>query len=365
MLREQVITPRARRGGAQKRGRAGVAAQQRPTARRGGAGRTTPARSSGSAWRKLGVWAPTIGKVLLAVCAGVFVFHLYSVASSSTFFALRTVDVSGASRASEEQIKTIVRRAAGPVGVWRTDIDDVRAELERQPWVRAAAVARVLPSGVRVRITERMPRAVVRTAAGRLMWVDDDGVIVGTVAPTDQMPAFFLRGWDEAETSAARAVNRRRVAKLLDLQNEWTTAGIAERVSEVNLDEPQDVRVQLAGADAQVEVRFLGANDLTKHLRHALEKLDESRATPRGSAISYIIARQDGGIVLGYSDAASQRAAVDDKTANGAVESPRTNNIKHLAKSNAAPRKAAHREARADAHVRGEAQRPRRVGKAD
>ncbi len=388
MLREQVITPRAgRSGGAQKRGRAGVATAQRPAARRGGAGRTTPARrSSGATWRKVGAWAPTIAKVLLAVCAGVVVFHLYSVASASAFFALRTVDVSGASRASEDRIKNIVQRAAGPAGVWRTDLDAVRAELERQPWVRAAAVARVLPSGMRVRITERVPRVVVRTSAGRLTWVDDDGVIVGSVAPTDQMPAFFLHGWDEAETSAARAENRQRVVKFLELQHEWTTAGIAERVSEINLDDPQDVRVQLAGADSQVEVR-LGRDDLTKRLRQSLQALDEQRQTPRGALISYIDMTQGKRAVIGFMRAQSSALGSDsagatvETTAQAAGADNGTPMAKRMGNETAANAQRAHgdravrqrtTQKREAAHVvehaneerRGAAQRPRRVGKA-
>jgi hypothetical protein len=60
-----------------------------------------------------------------------------------------------------------------------------------------AVVTRVLPDGIRVRITEREPKAVVRNAAGRFIWVDDDAVYLGEMSPTDQMPAFFLRGWNE------------------------------------------------------------------------------------------------------------------------------------------------------------------------
>ncbi len=387
MLREQVITPRAGRGGAQKRGRAGVAnSAQRPAARRGGAGRTTPARrSSGATWRKVGAWAPTIGKVLFAICAGVVAFHLYSVASASTFFALRTVDVSGAARASEDRIKNIVQRAAGPVGVWRTDLDAVRAELERQPWVRAATVARVLPSGVRVRITERMPRAVVRTSSGRLTWVDDDGIIVGSVAPTDQLPAFFLRGWDEAETSAARGANRRRVAKFLELQGEWTAAGVAERVSEVNLDDPQDVRAQLAGADSQVEVR-LGRDDLTKRLRQSLQALAEQRQTPRGALISYIDMTQGKRAVIGFMQAQSSVSSSDGADAvnstatqsagadNGppmaqrevnqtATNVQRAHEARAVRQRTKQKREAAHVVEHANEEKRGTAQRPRRVGK--
>ena len=37
-------------------------------------------------------------------------------------------------------------------------------------------------------LSERVPRAVVRTAAGRFRWVDDDAVLLGEMLPTDQMP---------------------------------------------------------------------------------------------------------------------------------------------------------------------------------
>ncbi len=92
--------------------------------------------------------------------------------------------------------------------------------LERLPWVRTAVVTRVLPDGIRVRITEREPRAVVRNAAGRFIWVDDDAVYLGEMSPTDQMPAFFLRGWNEDDSTAAQTENRERVGKFLELQRD-------------------------------------------------------------------------------------------------------------------------------------------------
>jgi cell division protein FtsQ len=298
MLREQVITPRAGRGGGQGsgggRGRAGDVAQQRPVKRGGngggGGGRggaSTRKASKGGSLRRALAWMPLVGKVLLAVCAGLLCFTVYRTASSSSFFALRTIDMSGVSQGSEDQLKSLVRRAGGAQGVWKADLDAISAELERQPWVRKAIVSRVLPSGLRVRITERVPRAVVRTGAGRFVWVDDDGVMAGTVAPTQNAPAFFMRGWDESGTESGRTENRRRVEKYLELAREWEAAGIASRVSEVNLEDLRDVRAQLTGDDSQIEVR-LGREDLTKRLRQSLETLDEERATPRGAYITYI-----------------------------------------------------------------------------
>ncbi|HEY1403763.1 MAG TPA: FtsQ-type POTRA domain-containing protein [Pyrinomonadaceae bacterium] len=307
MLREQVITPRAGRGaqGGGSRGRAGEIAQQRPVKRggsgggRGGASSRKASKGGSSSWSKAVVWMPFAGKMLLVVCVAVICFTAYRTAASSSFFQLRTVDVSGVSQGSEDQIKAVVRRAGAARGVWQADLSTISAELERQPWVRKAVVSRVLPSGLRVRITERTPRAVVRTSAGRFVWVDDDGVLTGTVAPTQNAPAFFMRGWDESGTESGRTENRRRVEKYLELSREWEAAGIASRVSEVNLDDLRDVRAQLTGDDSQIEVR-LGREDLTKRLRQSLEALDEQRSTPRGAHITYIDMTQGKRAVIGF-----------------------------------------------------------------
>jgi cell division septal protein FtsQ len=153
-----------------------------------------------------------------------------------------------------------------------------------------------LPDGIRVRITERQPRAVVRTSSGRFMWVDDDAVYLGEMAPTDQMPPFFLRGWSEEE--AKQAENRGRVAKFLELQNEWDAQGISARVSEVNLMDLRDVRVQLGGDDSQIEVR-LGSQELGARLKKALTVLDAQRQTARGPLISYIDLSQGKRAIVG------------------------------------------------------------------
>ena len=327
MLREQVITPRAGRGaqGGGSRGRAGEMAQQRPVKRGGNGGASgrkgSKGGSSSSAWGRALAWMPFAGKSLLVVCVAVVCFTAYRTAASSSFFQLRTVDVSGVSQGSEDQIKALVRRAGSANGVWQADLATISAELERQPWVRKAVVTRVLPSGLRVRITERTPRAVVRTSAGRFVWVDDDGVLTGAVAPTQNAPAFFMRGWDESGTESGRTENRRRVEKYLELSREWEAAGIASRVSEVNLDDLRDVRAQLTGDDSQIEVR-LGREDLTKRLRQSLEALDEQRSTPRGQFITYIDMTQGKRAVIGFKahalnqDAANAGEKSDDNTTN-------------------------------------------------
>jgi cell division protein FtsQ len=233
------------------------------------------------------------------VSAGVLLFAGYRAAASATLFQLRTVETQGTARASAEAVQMIVRRDVASTGVWQADLKEISAHLERLPWVRSAVVTRVLPDGIRVRISERVPRAVVRLSTGRFAWVDDDAVLLGEMKPTDEMPPFFLRGWNEDESDAARSENSDRVRKYLELCRLWEGAGLSERVSEVNLIDVRDVRAQLAGDDSQIEVR-LGSQDLGKRLKQALEVLDEQRKTPRGSFISYVDLTQGKRAIVGF-----------------------------------------------------------------
>lgn len=282
-MREQVIPQKVgnRSGIAAKRRAGGVA--QRPLRRdRDGSGESLSQRM-----RALLGYLPFILKVTLAIVIGGVVYAGYRSASAASFFQIRNVEVQGDSRASAADVQTLVMREVGKTGVWRTDLEAISSRLERLPWIRVAMVSRVLPDGIRVRIEERQPRAVVRTAAGQFLWVDDDAVILAEMLPTDQMPSFFLRGWNEEPGDAVRKENSERVKRFLELQREWGVAGLAERVSEVSLLDFRDVRAQLAGDDSQIEVR-LGSQDFGERLKDALKVLDVHKQTPRGPFISYV-----------------------------------------------------------------------------
>src|SRR4051794_2216984 len=117
MLKEQVISPRGGRGAGRggdvtvvtTEGRAGKLGQ-RPSARRGGKAQDKRAgqqrvKSKQGSWGRVVAWAPTAGKVLIAVCVGLILFKGYRAASASEFFGVRSVDVSGVSQASTDQIR--------------------------------------------------------------------------------------------------------------------------------------------------------------------------------------------------------------------------------------------------------------------
>jgi cell division protein FtsQ len=289
-MRDPIVAQKVGNRSGIGKGRAAAAAQ-RPA-------RRAPAENFAARLKSLLGYVPLALRIGVIAIIALIVFVGYRAAASASFFEVRTVETKGAARASVADIQTLVRRDVGQTGVWRADLPELSKHLERLPWVRTAIVTRVLPDGIRVRITEREPKAVVRNAAGRFVWVDDDAVSLGEMSSTDQMPAFFLRGWNEDALPAAQTENRERVAKFLELQRAWETQGLSERVSEVNLLDLHDVRVQLAGDDSQIEVR-LGSQEQGVRLGKALTVLDAQRQTARGPLISYIDLTQGKRAIVG------------------------------------------------------------------
>jgi cell division protein FtsQ len=278
-MREQAIPSK----GSRRSAAASREFVQRPVRRDG----RTASRPRPFSARALFAYVPSALKVVLGILALMAAFLGYRVAASASMFQVKGIDVTGSSRTSAEEIEGLTRRAVARTGVWRADLSALSAELSRLPGVRRAIVSRVLPDRLRVRVIERTPVAVVHSSNGHFVWVDEEGVALGEMKPSDRVPSFFIRGWNEDGTEDARKENAERVGKYIEASREWTAVGLSERVSEVNLVDVRDVRAQLAGNDSQIEVR-VGGKDLGQRLKSALEVLDEYKQTPRGSLITYV-----------------------------------------------------------------------------
>jgi hypothetical protein len=252
-------------------------------------------------------------KVVLAILALMVVFIGYRVALRRRCSS-HQIDAS-APRTSAEEMKARTRRA-----VSRTEfgapISQRSARTGRLP-ACAARSSRVLPDRLRVRVTERVPIAVVHTSNGHFVWVDDEGVALGEMKPADRVPSFFIRGWNEEGTDDARKENAERVQKYLEATREWDAAGLSERVSEINLIDVNDVRAQLAGNDSQIEAR-LGSKDLGARLKAELQALDDYKQTPGGSSITYV-GMQGDRVFVGFSSGGKAAPATEtsDADSNG------------------------------------------------
>src|SRR6266568_8455676 len=207
-MREQIIANRGSR-----RDTASKGFVQRPARRDGSAA----GRTRNFSFRALFGYVPFALKGILAILTIIMVIVGYRAAASASMFQVRGIDVTGTSRTSAEEIAGLTRRATARTGVWRADLSALSSELSRLPGVRRAVVTRVLPDRLRVRVTERVPVAVVRTSEGHFVWVDEEGVALGEMKSADHMPAFFIRGWSDDEVEDPRKENAQRVQRYLEL----------------------------------------------------------------------------------------------------------------------------------------------------
>ena len=331
-MREQVITPRAGRVGAKGHGAVSV---QRPNTRRARPAASKDSRQKSFEWKSALPYVPALLKTALAVALGLLAYLGYRTAVSASFFKVKAVDVAGASRSSREEIRAAVLRLSN-AGVWQADLEVIAKELRELPWVRDAVVTRVLPSGLRVRVTEREPRIIARTVGGRLVWVDDDAVQLGTATPGDE--DFFVRGLEEGGTEQARRDNRARIEAALALKADWDKSGLSKRVSEIDLSDLEDVRVHLAGNDAGVQV-VLGSQDYVKRFRNAVATLDEKGRVQNGRCVSYINMTTGRSAIFGFRQCTA--SAADSSDMGTAQDEPHAEAQAHPESGQPVPRAAA------------------------
>lgn len=250
----------------------------RTTAKR----RKTPAKKSGFSRQATGFLVPLFFIVCIVSCLGFLAFMGYRTVTASSFFDARSIEVEGVTRISHDDIEKIVKSQTERNGVWNSDLEAIRTEVEKMSYVKSAAVTRILPDGVQVRIDERIPQAVVRIRGGDY-WVDDEGTILGAVNKNEMRPAFVLNGWDESKTERAEKDNRERVKIYQKMQAEWEDLEIAKRVDSVNISDLQDPQAIIQDSGNSVTI-FLGKEDFGKRLQKGLEVI-----TGKGNKIESLI----------------------------------------------------------------------------
>lgn len=209
-----------------------------------------------------------ISGILLA-CIAVFGFTVYQNATGSEFFRARTVDVRGTERTPVEDIRRVVSSEIEKPGVWNADLGEIKAKIEKFPFVKTASVSRMLPAGIRVDIVERIPAAIVRLSAGNYL-VDGDGVILTAATQADKSFPFVLQGWDESKTEKAGPDNLARIKIYKKMLDEWKQFDLVSRVKEVNLGNPREPIAVIEDSGRPITVT-LAKDNLGKSLRTAIE----------------------------------------------------------------------------------------------
>jgi cell division septal protein FtsQ len=222
---------------------------------------------------------PAIVICILLAGAGFLVLSGLETATASEFFALKSVDVRGTQRASGDEIKRAVTASVEKRGVWNADLGDLRTKIEKFAFVRSAAVSRVLPDGIRVNVTERIPAAVVRLNAGKYL-VDGEATLLAAVKGEEKEFPFVLYGWDETKTEKAIPDNIARLKIYRKMLEEWKQFDLSSRVKQVNIANPREPIAVVEDSGREISVT-LAKDDLGKSLKTAVEALSGKGARVR------------------------------------------------------------------------------------
>ena len=204
-------------------------------------------------------------------------------------FAVSSVEVRGQSRLSREAIETAAAIEPGS-NIFTLDTREVVARLEALPLVRHAAVIRSLPNRVAIAVEERRPFTLVH--AGRLHWIDEQGIDLGpearAVAPGT--PVISGLGADDLvpDAPSGRAAAGLNLLRLLLRSGE----GLLNSVSEIDMSRAEGpVLYTLDG----VEVR-IGKEDWEARLGRLLGVLAQLKAS--GETVTAIDLRFRDQVVL-------------------------------------------------------------------
>jgi cell division septal protein FtsQ len=194
----------------------------------------------------------------------------YQTVTASNFFEVKTVDISGADRASAEDIRRIVTSDTQKTGSWNADLAELRQKIEKLPFVKFAAVSRVLPNGLKVVINERVPIAVVKVSTGNFL-IDADGEMLAP-PKSDDSSMMVITGWDEAKTEKAQKDNLTRIKMFQKMVADWGEFGLAKRVKVIDLADLQEPKATVVDSGRDIPIT-LSRDDYAKSLRSAIEAI--------------------------------------------------------------------------------------------
>jgi cell division protein FtsQ len=234
---------------------------------------------SGRSWpfyrRVLFIGVVGIASVSAAVVAGRFLLY----APQMLLVKPDQIEVTGNHIVSREAVLQQFVRDRGR-SVLRIPLDARRGALEEISWVESATVQRILPNRIRVQLTERTPIAFLRNGT-ELALIDAHGVILDRPRGEDlQFP--IVTGLSEnmaREERGKRMQTYQEFMKDIDL----VRSGSSDRVSEVDLANPKDLRAVMTGiasaGDPQALTIHFGSGEFTGKYRMVVENFAQWQAS--------------------------------------------------------------------------------------
>jgi cell division protein FtsQ len=220
-------------------------------------------------------WA-VIALTIFAIC-GSAAAYTYRYGTHSWRFRIESGDdiqISGNAHVTRGQLFEVLGSDIGRNIFW-VPLDDRRRQLEEIPWVESASVMRLWPNQLRVQITERTPVAYVRIGA-KIALLDANGVIMDVPPRTKLSYSFpLITGMSDNEPLSTRAA-RMQIYSRLVRELDTNGANYSHDLSEVDLSDPEDVKITVEDAGGALVVH-LGNSDFLNRYRIYIRHVNDWR----------------------------------------------------------------------------------------
>lgn len=187
--------------------------------------------------------------------------------------------------------------------IFFVSLSEQKKQLEAIPWVESATVMRFLPNRLRIELHERVPVAFV-AVNGRIALIDAHGVVMD-MPPGAQSTFSFpvIIGMGDSDPLSTRA-SRMKIYTALVRQLDSTGAQYSHDMSEVNVSDPDDVKVLVDDPKGAVLVHLGSGNYLQ---RFQLYKAHVQEWRSQFTHLDSVDLRYDGQVIVNP-DAAAARA---------------------------------------------------------
>ena len=173
------------------------------------------------------------------------------------------IEVTGAQHVPHAQIMEVM---GGDIGrnIFFIPLDHRKEQLEQIPWVESASVMRFVPNRLRIEIHERTPVAFARIGS-HISLIDANGHLMDIEPGPKHKYSFpVITGMNAGEPLSMRATRMKSYNELIQ-QLDYSGAHYSQDLSEVDLSDPEDVKVVTADPNGEVLVHLGTANFLQRY----------------------------------------------------------------------------------------------------
>jgi cell division protein FtsQ len=154
-----------------------------------------------------------------------------SLVVENPYFAVREIQVRGGTKVGGREVVAMAGLRHG-MSIWKIDPVAIENKIAAHPWVRRVLVRREFPRRVLIEVEERVPKAII--AAGKLYYVDGDGVVFKEVGEDENVNFPILTGLHPAELATPDPAVRQKIRDALRLSELMTRD--SHTLSEIHFD---------------------------------------------------------------------------------------------------------------------------------